>query len=62
MCDTCSAVRRVSTRFGGGWSPFTMYGRRITPWFAIAVYAVAICIGVTAMPWPIGMFPIDEPE
>ena len=55
-------MRRVSTRFGGGWSPFTMYGGRITPWFAIAVYAVAICIGVTAMPWPIGMLPIDEPE
>jgi len=29
---------------------------------ASAEYAVAICIGVTARPWPIGMFPIDEPE
>jgi hypothetical protein len=39
-----------------------MYGRRITPWFAIAVYAVAIWSGVTAIPCPIGMLPIDEPE
>jgi hypothetical protein len=36
-------------------------GRR-TPPLAIAAYAVAICIGVTAMPWPIGRLPIEEPE
>ena len=36
-------------------------GRRIPP-LAIAAYAVAIWIGVTDSPWPIGRLPIDEPE
>ncbi len=39
-----------------------MYGRRLIPPFAIAVKADAIWIGVTEMPCPIGMLPIDEPE
>ena len=29
---------------------------------AIAAYALAICIGVTSSPWPIGRLPIEEPE
>ena len=32
------------------------------PPFAIAAYARAICIGVTAMPWPIGTVPIVDPD
>ena len=32
------------------------------PPLAIAAYAVAICIGVTSSPCPIGRLPIDEPE
>ena len=40
----------------------TMCGGRRIPPLAIAAYAVAICIGVTAMPWPIGRLPIDAPE
>ena len=42
------------------WS--TRCGCTHTPRFAIAAYADAIWIGVTAMPWPIGMLPIDEPD
>ena len=62
IVDTSSAVRRESTRLPGRRSPARMYGRRITPPFAIAVYAAAICIGVTARPCPIGRLPIEEPE
>src|SRR3954469_18888024 len=32
------------------------------PRLATAAYAAAICIGVTAMPWPIGTLPIVEPD
>ena len=40
----------------------TICGERRMPPSAIAEYAVAICIGVTSSPWPIGRLPIDEPE
>ena len=40
----------------------TMWAGRRTPPLAIAEYATAICIGVTAMPWPIGRLPIEAPE
>ena len=33
-----------------------------TPRFATIAYAAAICIGVTATPWPIGTLPIVEPD
>ena len=36
-------------------------GSTSTPSLAMALYIAAICIGVTLMPWPIGMLPIDEP-
>ena len=42
------------------WS--TRCGSTHTPPFASAAYADAIWIGVTAMPWPIGTFPIVEPD
>ena len=42
------------------WIRFTTCGCTSTPPLAIAEYMAAICIGVTAMPWPIGMLPIDE--
>ena len=32
------------------------------PPLAIAAYALAICSGVTANPWPMGRLPIEEPE
>ena len=32
------------------------------PPLAIAEYAVAIWIGVTSSPWPIGRFAIEDPE
>ena len=40
----------------------TRCGVRSTPPFAIAPYAAAIWTGVTAMPCPIGTFPIVEPD
>src|ERR1700761_6098295 len=41
---------------------WTMCGERRMPPLAIAEYAVAIWIGVTDSPWPIGRLPIDDPE
>ena len=41
---------------------WTRCGTCITPPFAIAAYAVAIWIGVTPMPCPIGTFPIVDPD
>ena len=40
----------------------TRCGCTQTPRFAIVAYAAAICTGVTATPWPIGTFPIVEPD
>ena len=40
----------------------TMCGGRRMPPLAIAEYAVAIWIGVTDSPWPIGRLPIEDPE
>ena len=39
-----------------------MWGERRIPPLAIAEYAVAIWIGVTDSPWPMGRLPIEEPE
>ncbi len=41
---------------------WTMCGGRRIPPLAIAEYAVAIWIGVTDSPWPIGRLPIEDPE
>src|SRR3954466_545217 len=59
---TCVAVLFDRIRFPGFRSPSTTYGRCMIPPFAMALYAWAIWIGVTAMPWPIGRLPIEEPE
>ena len=40
----------------------TTCGVTATPSFATAAYAVAICIGVTAIPCPMGTVPIVEPD
>src|SRR5437870_3998088 len=40
----------------------TRCGRSQTPQFAIAAYAAAIWIGVTARPWPSVTFPIVDPD
>ncbi len=40
----------------------TMCGARRIPPLAMAEYAVAIWIGVTDSPWPMGRLPIDDPE
>ena len=56
-----SRIRRLAkSGLGSPSIRFTTCGCTSTPPFAIAEYMAAICIGVTAMPWPIGMLPIDE--
>src|SRR5919205_2859140 len=62
IVESCAAtiletIRRRTPRVRA-----TGCGRTHTPRFAIAAYAEAICIGVTAIPWPIGTFPIVEPD
>jgi len=37
-------------------------GLTCTPSLATAQNAEAICRAVTAMPWPMGMLPIEEPD
>ena len=54
--------RRTGRARGCPATRSTRCGRTQTPPFAIAAYAAAICTGVTAMPWPIGTLPIDEPD
>ena len=39
----------------------TRCGVGLTPPFPIVAYALTICIGVTAMPCPIGTVPIVDP-
>ena len=63
MCDTCSAVapREHALAAAAGRPPRRTAGasrrRSRSPCRPCAIW-----IGVTAMPWPIGMLPIDEPE
>ena len=57
----------ITRRPGGGGSrssptELMMCGGRRMPPLAIAAYALAIWIGVTSWPWPIGRLPIEEPE
>ena len=58
--DDARALRAACTR----WPPIfsTRCGVTRTPPFAIVAYAETICIGVTAMPCPIGTVPIVEPD
>ena len=58
-----TTIRRLAGTFprpSPMWS--TSCGSTQTPRFAIAAYAEAIWIGVTAMPWPIGTLPIVDPD
>ena len=69
MLVTASAVAGETTWCGAGsgasWrlpsAPIvaaTSRGGRAIPWSAIVVYTSSICIGVTAMPYPIGIEPM----
>src|SRR4051812_50115333 len=53
---------RRETGLGAGRPPIfsTTCGSTITPPLAMPEYMAAICSGVTEMPWPIGMLPIEE--
>ena len=60
--STAGLSTRHRSTLGAG-SPemrLTTCGCTMTPPFAIPEYIAAICKGVTAMPCPIGMLPIDE--
>ncbi len=60
--STVGLRTRRETGLGAGRPPIfsTTCGSTITPPLAMPEYMAAICSGVTEMPWPIGMLPIEE--
>ena len=61
--STSGSTIRLRVGRKGCWPSIrdTTCGSTSTPPLAIAAYIEAIWIGVTLMPWPIGMLPIEEP-
>ena len=65
VSSVATPFETIRRRFHAGRGDPPMWSTRCgctqTPRFATAAYAAAICTGVTAIPWPMGTFPIVAP-